>query len=201
MDPVVRRRSRRPVRPRPSERRGPPPAPGTHARWRRSGSSRWPRGRHRRGPRPRHRAARRSGRRRCRPRGSPGAPSARAVKGSVTAGSCFQLHVDQGGGCGGRLSRLRGDRGQHVAHVPDDLALRDQERPVRARSGPARDGRGHRLRSAPQPRPGPLRAAAVSMERTIARGTPANRSAPWSMPGATRSPTKGFSPRASSRPS
>ena len=47
-------------------------------------------------------------------------------------GERFQLHLDQGGSGGGGLPRLSGDRGQHVAHVPDDLALRDQERPVRA---------------------------------------------------------------------
>ena len=47
-------------------------------------------------------------------------------------GERLQLHLDQGGGGGGGLARLRGDRGQHVAHVPDDLALGDQQRPVRA---------------------------------------------------------------------
>ncbi len=46
-------------------------------------------------------------------------------------GKGLQLHLDERGGRGGDLPRLGGDRGQHVAHVPDDLALGDEQRPVR----------------------------------------------------------------------
>ena len=74
----------------------------------------------------------------------------------MTGGQRLQLHLHQRGGLDGGLARLRGDRGQDVAHVPDDLALGDQQRPVRDDEpllAPAGDvGGGHHRDHARAPR-------------------------------------------------